>query len=119
MRVEIQPIGECNELSGFTLSLAFDDDGTPTIPSTVHWRAVCIDSGTVLQDWASLSVTETYDANDVLIAATSEIDVDGSLHEMQTTLDRERKAIVVACDKDSGEWNLELTYTVVRLNARS
>lgn len=121
LRSAIQPIGEVNELAGFTLELSFqDDDGAAVIPSTAEWRLVCVETDTVLQDWTSLSVSETYDAVSTLTAATANVVVDGSLHAMKTSsLARERKALIVACDRGSGEYNLECTYTVARLAARS
>lgn len=116
-----QPIGEVNELASFVLNLSLQDDaGAATNPSTLEWRLLCVETDTELQAWTSITPTLTYDDFDNIIAVTAELSVDGSLNEMQTgSLPRERKALILVADRGSGEFSLECTYNVVRLNARS
>ncbi len=115
-------MAEVNELAQaeWTISL-LESDGTAAVPSTVEWRLKCMSSGNVLQDWTSVTPTTTSDEAGNPAETTATITVASTLHAMQTaSRNVEQKALCIAANRGlSTEWNDEIVYTVVRLNARS
>jgi len=110
-----------NQLSAITVTAdLLEQNRTGAVPSTVHWRLVCVETDAVLQDWTSVSYSSTYGDDGAVAESEATIEVSAALHEMQTT-DKsvERKALVVSCDKDlATEYNSELVYEVQRLSGR-
>lgn len=98
-----------------------DSAGDAAVPTTVEWRLVCSETGTVLQAWTTLTPTITYGDDGNPSETTVSVAIPGSLNVMQTANKaQERKALIIAADRDAaGEWNKEIEYTVVRLKART
>jgi hypothetical protein len=102
---------------GFT-----DEDDLVYVPTTVVWRMVCQDDdNSVVTDWATVTATTSTGPDGVSLVCEATITVPASAHAMvTTTLDRERRALIVAADKDTDdEWNEEFTYYVERRSGRS
>ena len=111
-----------NEQTAFTADANFlEDSGAAAVPSTVHWKVLCIESDTVLQYWTALTVTYTTGEDESVVESEVSWEVPATLHTMQTGgLAVERKALIVAADKGlSTEYNTEFVYEVERLNART
>lgn len=109
------------ELNARIFTVSFENDGTPTSPSTVHWRMTCPDDDDAqIVDWTSVSVSTGLAPDGYTTTYYSTIDVPSTAHAMQTDNDKERRAICVAADKDlSTEWNEEWIYWVEKREARS
>lgn len=110
-----------NENTALTVSVnLLESDRTAALPSSLEWRLECLETGTVLQDWTSLTITDTYDDDENLSEAEATISVSALLNTMQTGKKVEKKALCIAADRGlSTEFNDEIIYEVERLNARS
>lgn len=112
---------DVSALNCFTLTVNLLSNDGPAIPTTCHWRLVCVETDTTLQDWTSLTVTTTTGQDGEFDSASAEIAVSALLHAMQTIgKAKERKALIVCADKGlSTEYSQEFLYDVVRLLARN
>jgi hypothetical protein len=113
---------QVNELKTFTATVALlNDEGVAAVPGGVEWRLKCLETKQELQAWTSLTPTVTYDDAGDPEEVTVSITVSALLHAMQTSaMTVERKALCISADRGlSTEWNDEIVYQVVRLNARS
>lgn len=115
----IENIGESNARS---VTVGFlDANGDASIPSTVHWRLVCPDDDdSVVTDWATATPSTSTGPDGYSTVCEATIAVIASSHEMVTTLDKEKRALIVSADKDTDdEWNEEFLYYVERRSGRN
>jgi hypothetical protein len=115
----LENIGESNARSVVTGFL--DANGDASIPTTVHWRLVCPDDDdSVVTDWATATPVTSVGSDGYSTVCEATIAIIASSHEMVTELDQERRALIVAADKDTDdEWNEEFLYYVERRSGRS
>jgi hypothetical protein len=109
-----------NERSGMEVTAHFlGSEGTPAIPTTVHWRLDNETTGAVVQDWTAVTTTTT--ATDALVATDcyAEIVIAGSLHSCASGRRMEQYTLLVCADKDlTGELSETFSYQVRNLRGR-
>ena len=115
----IENIGESNARSVIVGFL--DENGDASIPTTVEWRLVCPDDDdSAVTEWATATPVTSVGSDGYSTVCTAKLAVVASSHEMVTTLDKERRALTVAADKDTDdEFNEEFLYYVERRSGRS
>lgn len=106
-----------NEHSGMEVEASFySNPGVPAIPSTVHWKALCVTTGTVLQDWTEATPVIVTDGS-LLSHVSVTVDVPGILNVIQdSTNPRELKRVLICADKDThSEFTKERDYYVKKV----
>lgn len=95
------------------------ESGTPAVPTTVHWRVWCLETGQALTSWAEATVQTTTNEFDVITEAYVVVNVPGSVNVMQTGRATERKQVIVVADKDlSTEATQPVPYLVRKVAGR-
>jgi hypothetical protein len=106
-----------NEKSGIEFEAWFETEpGVPTVPSSVHWKLLDVNTDTTLQDWtAVVAVIESDETG--ITGVRSTIDVSGQLNVMtDTSKTRELKRVLIVADKDSArEYSQERDYYVKKV----
>lgn len=85
-----------NERSGVEFTAVFEDEqGTPALPASVHWRLTCETTGRVMQDW-----TEAAAVNGGT-SVTADIELSGPVLTLcESQNQRELKSLLIVADKD-------------------
>jgi hypothetical protein len=111
-----------NEKAGVELKARFyaQDQRTPAVPSTIHYRLDCDSTNQTLVDWTELVPTLIADAVR-LLEVYVEIDIPGSLNAIQKDRNsRELKKVLVVSNKDTAsEFSEEYEYYVRNVRGRS
>jgi hypothetical protein len=110
-----------NEKSGIEVIADFSDaTGTPTLPTTVHYRVDCETTKRPLLDWTPITVqSETTTAGEVRYFV--EIDIPGSVNAIQSNRNRrEVKTVLIVANKDlDSEYSQEYQYIVKNVQGRT
>lgn len=114
-------IPNVGELNAFTLTTTlYAPDGSAALPVTLEWRMTCPDTDKEISPWTTATYVTSVGADGYTSITTAEIEVSALLHEMQTTKDRERRAINVSTDRNTAvEVNDDFVYYVEKRFARS
>jgi hypothetical protein len=111
-----------NEKAGVELKARFyeQDQRTPAVPNSIHYRIDCETTNQTLLDWTELSPSTIADAVK-LLEVYVEIDIPGSLNAIQKDRNsRELKKVLVVSNKDTAsEYSEEYEYYVRNVRGRS
>ena len=94
-----------------------DEEETPVVPNTVHWRLDCATTGQTVRDWTSVAAQFTTDDFGVTTEAYAVIDVPAGDNAIQSGCNsRELKRLLVATNKDTdNERKGQVSYYVLNL----
>jgi hypothetical protein len=111
---------DIGELNTRRMVVSFVNNGTPTLPSTAHWRLTCPDEDSTVVDWTAVTPTSGTGSDGYTTVYTVTVDIPATAHAMQTDQVKEQRLFIVSADKGlSTEFNEEWSYYVVARQARS
>lgn len=109
-----------NQNSGIEYDAWFESQpGTPTVPSSVHWRLRCATNDQTLVDWTSVAYVIESDETGVT-GVRARIDVPGSQNGIVNSRNRrEMKELQVVADKDTDrEFSVVHQYYITAMGGR-
>ena len=94
-----------------------DDDESPVVPGTGHWRLDCATTGQSVRDWTAVAIQTEVDDFGALTAAYATIDIPASANAIIDRCNpRETKRLLFAADLGTEyEQKQQKTYDVVNL----
>ena len=108
-----------NERSGVEFDAWFENNaGTPALPTTVHYRLMCVTNDQAMVDWTLVAADTLYGDNGAIQGIRAHIQVPGSANRLISER-REVKELQVVADKDlDSEYSEVLQYGVVSMGRR-
>lgn len=98
-----------------------DDDESPLVPNTVHWRLDCSTTNQVVRDWTAVAPQYTFDDYGQVTVSYAIINIPSAANAILDSCNpRELKRLIVCTNKDTdGERKDVVSYYVNNLQGVS